>query len=176
MMQMQSQTESDILFHLKSRHLTKFILKGFSDSLHRLIEPTFAAMLRDIPQEEVKNIGIAVVKESDKPDDWKVYLVNLSDKRLENVIINSTGFGLDPNNQSLQTATFRHYLESLKPRSAIAFETIVEEIFHLSNRFWLSFYIGRHIYERKYEFVPGSIAEAFLVPVPFTGKKGVMII
>ncbi len=133
-------------------------------------------MLKDIQPEEVKNIGIAVVKESSVENDWKVYLVNLSDHRLENVIINSTGFGVDGDEQSIHTATFRHYIESVKPRCAIAFETIVEEIFHLSNRFWLSYYNDKKIFDRKYEFVPGSISEEFFVSVPFTGKSGVMII
>ena len=133
-------------------------------------------MLKDIKEEEVKDIGIAVVKESSAQDDWKVYLINLSDKRLENVIINSTGFGVDSHNSSIHTATFRHYIESIKPRTAIAFETLIEEIFQLSNRFWLSYYINKTIYERKYEFVPGSIAKEFFISVPFTGKQGVMII
>ena len=133
-------------------------------------------MLKDIKPEEVKDIGIAVVKESLAVNDWKVYLVNLSDNRLENVIINSTGFGVDGHEQSVHTATFRHYIETVKPRTAIAFETIIEEIFHLSNRFWLSYYIGKKIFERKYEFVPGSISEEFFVSVPFTCKQGVMII
>ena len=134
-------------------------------------------MLKDIVQEEVKDIGIAVVKESEQENDWKVYLVNLSDQRLENVIISSTGFGRDQNDISRQTATFRHYIETLKPRCAIPFESMVEEVFHLSNRFWLSYYIGNKIFDRRYEFVPGSISRQFFVPVPFTGgKKGVMII
>ena len=133
-------------------------------------------MLKDIKPEEVKDIGIAAVRESLAVNDWKVYLVNLSDLRLENVIINSTGFGVDGHEQSVHTATFRHFIESVKPRTAIAFETIVEEIFHLSNRFWLSYYIDKKIFDRKYEFVPGSISEEFFVSVPFTGKQGVMII
>lgn len=136
----------------------------------------FASMLKDITPAAVKDIGIAVVKESENENDWKVYLVNLSDQRLENVIINSTGFGFDQEDSSLQTATFRHYIESVKPRCAIAFETIVEEIFHLSNRFWLSYYIGNKIFDRKYEFVPGSISKDFFTAIPFTGKQGVMII
>lgn len=133
-------------------------------------------MLKDIKPEEVKDIGIAIVQESAAENDWKVYLINLSDTRLENVIINSTGFGVDSADQSIHTATFRHYIESVKPRCAIPFETIVEEIFHLSNRFWLSYYIDKKIFERKYEFVPGSISAEFFVAVPFTGKQGVMII
>jgi hypothetical protein len=133
-------------------------------------------MLKDIKEEIVKDIGIAVVKESEAIDDWKVYLINLSDQRLENVIINSTGFGVDSHESSVHTATFRHYIESVKPRSAVAFETLIEEIFHLSNRFWLSYYIDKTIYERKYEFVPGSISKEFFVSVPFTSKQGVMII
>lgn len=136
----------------------------------------FAAMLKDIISEEVKDIGIAVVKESEAVNDWKVYFINLSDHRLENVIINSSGFGVNEDSQSISTATFRHYMESVKPRCAISFEIIMEEIFHLSNRFWVSFYIGKKIYERKYEFVPGCISTEFFVPVPFTGKQGVMII
>ena len=133
-------------------------------------------MLKDIQKEEVKDIGIAVVKESEADNDWRVYLINLSDTRLENVIINSTGFGLDSENERLETATFRHYIETVKPRTAIAFETIMEEVFPLSNRFWLSYYIDKKIFDRKYEFVPGSISPDFFVSVPFTNKKGVMII
>ena len=133
-------------------------------------------MLKDIEREEVKDIGIDVVKESEAENDWKVYLINLSDHRLENVIINSSGFGMNEDDQSIQTATFRHYVESVKPRCAISFEIIMEEIFHLSNRFWLSYYIDKKIHERKYEFVPGSISKEFFVAVPFTGKQGVMII
>ncbi len=136
----------------------------------------FALVLKDIKAEIVKDIGIAVVKESNEVNDWRVYLVNLSDRRLENVIINSTGFGQDQLDQTIKTATFRHYFESVKPRCAIAFETIVEEIFHLSNRFWLSYYLEKQIFEKKYEFVPGSISPDFFTIVPFTGKQGVMII
>ena len=70
-------------------------------------------MLKDITSEEVKDIGIAVVKESEAVNDWKVYFINLSDHRLENVIINSSGFGVNEDSQSISTATFRHYMDSV---------------------------------------------------------------
>ncbi len=133
-------------------------------------------MLKDIIPSEIKDIGIAIVKESSLENDWKVYLINLSDFRLDDVIINSTGIGLNELDESIQTGTFRHYIKTVKPRCATPFETIMEEIFLLSNRFWLSFYIDKKISDRKYEFVPGSISAEFFIPIPFTGKQGIMII
>jgi hypothetical protein len=54
-------------------------------------------------------------------------------------------------------------------------EPIQENVFGLNNEYWLSFYIDREIFDKKYIFLPESISEQYFTTIPLLGKKGVMI-
>ena len=51
----------------------------------------------------------------------------------------------------------------------------MEDVFALSNQYWLSFYIGEKLLDKKYIFLAGSIEEDNFTTIPLMEKRGVMI-
>lgn len=125
---------------------------------------------------KVEGVAMAVVRESDEEGApaWYVYLINRRDETLENVLISSRGYG-EIEGEERKTSEMRHHLEVLGPKSWARIERIVEEVFALSNQYWLSFYIGRELHDKKYIFLAGSIDEANFTNLPLMGVRGVMI-
>jgi hypothetical protein len=133
-------------------------------------------MRKDIHPPKVEGVAMAVVREPD-PDGgegWYVYLVNQNDLTLENVLISSRGYG-ELEGEARSTSEMRHFLGRLEPRSWARIERIVEDVFGLNNQYWLSFYIGRELHDKKYIFLPESIQEANFTNVPLMQVRGVMI-
>ncbi|MBK8225803.1 MAG: hypothetical protein IPK70_01345 [Flavobacteriales bacterium] len=133
-------------------------------------------MRKDIVPPKVEGVAMAVVRESDEEGApaWYVYLINRRDETLENVLISSRGYG-EIEGEERKTSEMRHHLEVLGPKSWARIERIVEEVFALSNQYWLSFYIGRELHDKKYIFLAGSIDEANFTNLPLMGVRGVMI-
>jgi hypothetical protein len=134
-------------------------------------------MQKDIDRPTVQDVAMAVVRELDEEGElaWYVYLVNLRDDALENVLVSSRGYG-EMAGEDRRTSEMRHYLERLGPRSWARIERIVEDVFALNNQYWLSFYLRDTLYDRKYIFVAGSIEETNFTTVPLMEKRGVMIV
>jgi uncharacterized membrane protein YhfC len=133
-------------------------------------------MKKDIDVPKVEGVSMAVVRELDEDGEtaWYVYLINTKDVGLDNVLISSKGFG-ELDGEQRATSEMRHYLESLGARSWARIERIVEDVFALSNQYWLSFYVGDRIYDRKYIFVAGSIHEDHFTTLPLMEMRGVLI-
>lgn len=133
-------------------------------------------MRKDISEPKVEGIAMAVVRERDEAgeDAWYVYLINRSEATLENVLVSSRGYG-ELEGEARRTSEMRHHLERLGPRSWARIERIVEDVFPLSNQYWLSFYIGRVLHDKKYVFLAGSIDEANFTNLPLMSARGVMI-
>ena len=119
---------------------------------------------------------MAVVREQDEDgaDAWYVYLINEKDTALDTVLVSSSGHG-EIDGERRATSEMRHYLETLGPKSWARIERIVEDVFALSNQYWLSFYIGGQIHDRRYIFVAGSIHEENFTRLPLMGARGVLI-
>ncbi len=119
---------------------------------------------------------MAVVLEQDEAGDeaWYVYLINQRDEPLENVLVSSRGYG-ELEGEARRTSEMRHFLDTLEPRSWARIERIVEDVFGLSNQYWLSYYVGRELYDKKYIFLAGSIEEGNFTTVPLMEKRGVLI-
>ncbi len=133
-------------------------------------------MKKDIIPPKVEGVSMAVVREADEDGEqaWYVYLINEKDATLENVLISSTGYG-EIDGEHRATSEMRHYLESLGAKSWARIELIVEDVFGLSNQYWLSFYIDGNIHDKKYIFVAGSIHEEHFTNLPLMNKRGVLI-
>ena len=133
-------------------------------------------MKKDIDQPKVEGVSMAVVREADPEGEqaWYVYLINDKDVALENVLISSRGFG-EIDGEQRATSEMRHHLERLAPKSWARIERIVEEVFPLSNQYWLSFYVDRTIHDRRYIFLAGSIDESNFTRVPLMNTRGVLI-
>ena len=75
-------------------------------------------MLKDIPELQVEDISIAVVKEKNEEQEyeWNVYFINQKNEVVEGVLVSSSGYGL-VNDESHKTATLRHFLDKVSPKS-----------------------------------------------------------
>ena len=133
-------------------------------------------MRKDIHPPKVEGIAMAVVREADEDgeDGWFVYLINQNDTTIENVLVSSRGYG-ELEGESRKTSELRHFIQELGPKSWAKVERIVEDVFALSNQYWLSFYIGTTLHDKKYIFLAGSIEEDNFTAVPLLNKRGVMI-
>ncbi|UPT66423.1 MAG: hypothetical protein M0D57_18475 [Sphingobacteriales bacterium JAD_PAG50586_3] len=133
-------------------------------------------MKKDIKIPPVKDVAIAIVKDSNEADqvDWYVYLINMKDKAITDVIINSKGYGTIDEEQ-IKTSTLRHYFAEVKEQSFVKIEVIMDSLFGLNNEFWVSFYIGKQIYDQKFVFLPETIKEENFTLIPLMDKRGVMI-
>ncbi len=136
----------------------------------------FAHMRKDIHHPKVEDVAMAVVREKDEDgeDAWYVYLINQTDHALTNVLISSRGYG-EIEGESRRTSELRHHLEELGPKSWARIERIMEDVFALSNQYWLSFYVDRELHDKRYIFLAGSIDEANFTAIPLMDARGVLI-
>jgi hypothetical protein len=98
-------------------------------------------MISDIKIPEVKNVTIAVARKQNigESPEWKVYLINNNEFAIENTLVASKGYG-EKDGEPL--------IEPIDPG-----------VFHLNNEYWVSYYIGTQIFDKRFVFVPDSIRE-----------------
>lgn len=133
-------------------------------------------MKKDLPQNIVEDVAIAVVLMNDTPEhaSWSVYLVNYKGEKLEHVLVSSKGYG-EKDGKMVKTSVLRHSLRDVAPQSFAVIEAIDPAVFGLTNEYLLSFYIDGTIYDKKFIFLPESIVDANLMHIPLINKPGVMI-
>jgi hypothetical protein len=133
-------------------------------------------MKKDLPENIVEGVAIAVVLEEEQVDarSWKVYVINLRDTEIQNVLISSKGYGTLGGEQ-VKTTVFRHFIGNLAPNKFAAIELIDEKLFAINNEFWLSYYINGEIFDKKYIFLTESVSESNFIRIPYINKPGVMI-
>ncbi|MCE2742216.1 MAG: hypothetical protein LW701_01360 [Fluviicola sp.] len=127
---------------------------------------------------KVENVAVAVVqgKNEDNETEYNVYLLNLREDIMEGIIITSKGYGQNANTgEKIQTSTLRHCIELMLPNEAAKIEPIVEEVFGLSNEYWVSFWVNDVMYDKKFVFLAETICEKNIKPIPILGAKGVII-
>ena len=133
-------------------------------------------MKKDLPVNIVEDLAMAVVFINSTPEvkNWTVYLVNLKDEPINNVLISSKGYG-EKDGRMVKTSVLRHFLGDMEAKSFKGVEAIDTEVFGLTNEYWLSYYINGTIYDKKFIFLPESIVDENLIRIPLVDKPGVMI-
>lgn len=133
-------------------------------------------MKADLPVNTVEDIAVAIVLMSETPEvkNWTVYLVNLKNEPITNVLISSKGYG-EKDGKQVKTSILRHSLGDMKAQDFKGVEAIDPEVFGLTNEYWLSYYIGKTIYDKKFIFLPESIVDMNLMKIPLVNRPGVMI-
>lgn len=133
-------------------------------------------MRKDIEFPEVENVALAVVKEQNElaQDEWNVYFINLKKETLEGVLVTSNGYG-QIDGEEIKTSTLRHFLDKVPGKSVCKIEPIMENLFGLNNEYWISFYLNKKMYDKKYIFLAETIREEYFTTIPIINKKGVMI-
>jgi len=135
-------------------------------------------MREELKGPKVEKIAVAVVQELNelKEKIYTVYLLNLSEKIIEGVMISSRGYGKNiETGEEVKTAMLRHSIEVLLPNEAAKIEPIIEDVFGINNEYWVSFWNDSVMYDKKFIFVPDSISEENMKKIPILGVRGVMI-
>ncbi len=132
-------------------------------------------MKKDIPFPKVEGVHIAIVKEKVENEmEWAAYIINENDHAITNLMITSKGYG-EAKGERINTSDLRRFIEKVDAQSALKYEIIPEELLGITNEFWLSYYIDRTIYDKKYIFLPDSLIDENLVSLPVLDQKGVLI-
>ncbi|MBK0404270.1 hypothetical protein I5M27_14835 [Adhaeribacter sp. BT258] len=125
--------------------------------------------------EPVEGVAIAIAVEQNEvgEDLWNVFLLNNNPYYLDNVLVASKGYGIHEGVE-VKTSVLRHLFEQVPPKSAVKVEPIDPAIFHITNEYWVSYYVGEKIFDKKYIFVPESIIAENLVDISLLNAKGIL--
>lgn len=132
-------------------------------------------MIKDIKIPEVKNVTLAVarIKNVGESSEWKVYLINNNEFPIENTLVSSKGYG-EKDGEQQKTSILRHYLDTIDAKSAVLIEPIDPAVFHLNNEYWVSYYIGTQIFDKRFVFVPDTINEENISFIKELEMEGVL--
>ncbi len=135
-------------------------------------------MKKDIIFHPVQGIQVAIVRSINESgaDEWNVIVINRNQEPITNVFVTSKGYGNTESgtNSDQRTSTLRHFFPEIKASEHVVVEPIMPDVFHLNNEFWVSYFIGNQIYDKKFIFVPDSIIEDNLIPISPLGLEGVV--
>lgn len=130
-------------------------------------------MKKDIPFLNVEGVYIAVAQEVSDNLSWNVYIINSNDFPIDNVFVRSRGYGIKDGFPQ-ETSVLRHVFPIVEANNFMKIELIDPSVFHLNNEYWISYFIGKQIYDKKFIFVPETIIEQNLVQIPQLGLKGIL--
>lgn len=135
-------------------------------------------MREELKGPKVENVSVALVEiplDNDEKE-YIIYLLNLRDDIIEGIIIASTGYGVNPKTgEEVKTSTLRRGIELMLPNEAARIEPIMPELFHLTNEFWVSFWIDDVMYDKRFLFLPGSIKQEEFKLIEILGYKGILL-
>ena len=132
-------------------------------------------MKKDINFLPVEGVQIAIARKENLIGgyDWQVFLINQKDVPIKTVFVTSKGYGLK-NDEEQKTSTLRHFFVEVLPGAYEVVESIMPDVFHLNNEYWVSYFIDEQIFDKKFIFVPDSIVEENLITVPTLGLEGIL--
>ena len=128
-------------------------------------------MKKDINPSKVENVVVAIVKEKNEEDKyvWNAYLLNLNDYAIDTVLVSTKGYS-----PTKKTTQLRHFLGEIPAKNYKKIEPLMDDVFALTNEFWVSFNRNNEMLDKKYIFVPGSISDKLLTQVPLMNNKGII--
>ncbi len=134
-------------------------------------------MKKDISIPEVKNVHIAAVKETNDHQEevWNVYIVNNQNEMIDGVMVTSKGYSDDPKEAQVKTSVMRHAVGNVPARTAAKIELINEAVFSINNEYWVTFFEGDKLMDKKFIFGAHTVTEVLYEDVPVMNVKGVVI-
>ena len=130
-------------------------------------------MKGDLNIPKVIGVEVAAVQRKENRDFWDILLINRNIYPLQNILVSSKGYG-DLNGKAQKTSTLRHLIEMLSPNSYTKIEPIQKNVFHLTNEYWVSYYLHEDIYDKKFIFLPESIQNKYVIKIPGFELQGVL--
>jgi hypothetical protein len=133
-------------------------------------------MKKDIIIKDASDIAIAIVPEKNEHDEthWTVYFFNFKETPIENVLINASASGVVDGVEK-ETANVRFLIEKLGPLDYRKIEAILPEALRINNRYWVSYYEGTEIFEKKFLIAADSHTPDNFMMVPFLNKPGLIV-
>jgi len=136
-------------------------------------------MKKDIPFDPVEGVSIAIVPDQEAITPaglpiWQVYLLNHNSFPLENVIVNANGYGEQEDGEKVRTSTLRYLFQEVPPHAAVLVEPLDPGLFHLNNQYWVSYFRGAQMLDKKYIFVPDSIVPDNFTHISLLDRIGVL--
>ena len=112
-------------------------------------------MKADIEELIGEHLSLCIVK-TDQVDEngskvWNAILYNHSDNTLQNILVNTKGYGT-LNGREVSTATMRYFKEELTDTESFQVEPIIEEVLDITNEFWISYSFDGKLFEKKFIF------------------------
>jgi len=132
-------------------------------------------MLKDIPENKVEGVYVAIVQEIGTLGDtvWNAYIINKNDYPLDNVLIMSFGHG-KIDGEERKTSVLRKLIDTVPSKGTAMIEPVDPVTFPLAAEFSITYYKGRLIHDAQFRFEPNSIKEEELIFIPELDKKGVI--
>jgi len=135
-------------------------------------------MREELKGPTVENVSIALVEIplENNEKEYIVYLLNLRDDIMEGIIVASSGFGVNPKTgEEVKTSTLRRGIELMLPNEAARIEPIMPNLFDLTNEYWVSFWVNDVMYDKRFQFIPGSIKQEDFKLIELLGHKGILL-
>lgn len=104
---------------------------------------------------QVADVKVAVGKTINEKgeSDWYVYLINNKPIDLANVMVVSNAHEKE-DGSGKKTSTLRHFIEVVPKESFAKVERIDPAVFEFHNEFWVSFYIEKQVFDKKFKVKP----------------------
>ncbi|GLU56318.1 hypothetical protein [Dyadobacter frigoris] len=135
-------------------------------------------MKKDIIFHPVEGVKVAIIRTIDELNEaqWNVIVINRNDQPITGVFVTSKGYGNTESgiNAAIKTSTLRHFFPEIRPADYVVVEPIMPDVFPLNNEFWISYFLGNQIYDKKFIFVPDSIVEDNIIKIEPLGLEGVL--
>lgn len=131
-------------------------------------------MKKDIEKPSVEGVTVAIKLDNSETDPhWTVHLINSNAFAIENIIIASKGYSKKGEKEQ-QTSTLRHLYDKLEGNSTQQIEVITQEVFHLFNEYWVSYFVDGKLFDKKFTFVPESINTEYLTFIEVINSQGIL--
>lgn len=134
-------------------------------------------MKKDIKIPEVTDVHLAVVKQKNAQQEveWNAYIINNKRELIEGVMITSKGYEIVGNKKVDRTSVLRHVIGNIPARTAAKIELVSPQVFEINNEYWVTFFEGNQLMEKKFTFMAHVICDELLEDLPVLNDKGVII-
>ena len=132
-------------------------------------------MKKDIQFPKVTGVYMAAVKKVLETNliEWYIVMINRNEFEISNVMITSRGYG-EIDGEQRKSTTLRHSFQTIPAGGNVVVELIDPSVFSLNNEYWLSYFVGSQIFDKKFIFLSGSISDDFLTYIPELELDGVL--
>ena len=132
-------------------------------------------MKKDIIRYKVEGVRMAIARKKNGQGnfEWHVYIINDNDFSLNYVLITSKGYG-QLEGREKKTSVLRQMFDKIDSQSCQVVEPINPELFSLCNEFWVSYYLGREIYDKKFVFLPEAMSDEYLTHIDKLNMEGIL--